>query len=415
MPVYRSILVACLCAFLLFFSAPALAGPCGEFIYLPDAAGKVKVNVTRGGYESYYLLTRQENSAFNRNLKEILDIILDQPFLKPPRGVELRGWLRNWHSPLCNKGPCRGVPINGQGILFFHFLFDSKGKAVPIIVTDNEMDFSINDPEAAIGSNRLLGQGGTDSQGRKITLQIPRLGEINGAAYHRQGRSELLVLSRSSKPLWLPVSREEALKAMIRQQEKEIAALGPISEMPHTDIFKKWLAEKPQRQKEAREMYRELSKSNPTAAEQIKQQSEKLESEMTERFRRDSEKEAARGPTVIKPVILDQRLARHREVLAGMGPEERAAPALFMRHGDPLEPELAPYNSSEGVPLIVVNPDFIDKSLPRTAIQLITIKYDAPWADPNWKDTCEGQNSSILLKYEVVNKTDWGKIIKLMK
>lgn len=399
-------------AAILLYSAPALAGPCGEFIYLPDAPGQVKASVTKGGYESYYRLSRQENAAFNRNLQEVLNVILDQPFLKPPRGVELRGWLRNWHSPLCKKEPCRGVPVNGQGILFFHFLFESKGKAVPIIVTDNEMDFWINDPETAIGANRL---GITDSRGRKITLQLPRMGEINGAAYFREGRSELLVLSRSDKPWWLPVSREEALKAMIRQQEKEIAEIGPISETPYGDIYRKWIAEKPQRQQDAREMYRELKKTNPAVAEQIRQQNEKLEADMTERFRRDSEKETAKRPTVKKPVILDQRLARYREVLAGMSPEERAAPARHMQHEDPLEPELAQCNSPEGVPLIVVNPDFLDKSLPRTAIQLITIKYDAPWADPAWPSTCEGQDPSMLLKFEVVNRTDWGKIIKLLQ
>lgn len=411
MSVFRTALVIVIAA-LLFPPAPALAGPCGEFVYLPNAPGKVKVSVARGGYESYYRLSRQEDAAFNRNLQAVLDIILDQSFLKPPRGTELRGWLRNWHSPLCRKDPCRGVPVNGQGIIFFHFLFDSKGKAVPIIVTDNEIDFSINDPQAAIGSNSL---GITDSQGRKITRQIPRVGEINGAAYFQDGNSELLVLARSERPWWLPVSREEVLKAMIRQQEEEIARLGPISETPYGDIYRKWLAEKPQRQKNAQETYREIKKSNPALAEQIRQQNEKLEADMTERFRRDNEKEAAGGPTVKKPVILDQRLARHREVLAGMGPEERAAPARFMRHEDPLEPELAPFHSLEGVPLIVVNPDFLDKSLPRTAIQLITMRYYAPWTDPAWKSTCEGQNPSMLLKYEVVTKTDWGKIIKLIQ
>jgi hypothetical protein len=45
----------------------------------------------------------------------------------------------------------------------------------------------------------------------------------------------------------------------------------------------------------------------------------------------------------------------------------------------------------------------------------MTVRYSAPWVDPEWLRSCEGQDPANLLKHEVVNKTDWAKIIKLMQ
>lgn len=394
------------------------AGECGEFVYLYDNPGKVKASVTKGGYEKYYRMTKAEDAAFNANLERILDVILEQPHLKPPRGVELRGWLRNWNSASCPpNGPCRGVPVNGQGVLFFHFLFEGKeGKAVPIIATDITMDLRINDLEQAIGYYASFGDGIRDSAGRKLKVLPPRQGELNGAHYFTDGRTGLLVVSRGDRPWWAPVSKEEYLKAMIRGIEKEMAKMEPVSSTPSSDLYRKWLADKPKRDKEAQEVYRGLKKSNPAAAEEIMAQARKMETEMTERFREESESEAAQGPRQVEPVGYEDRLQLFRETLGAMTPAERAAPAYYLDNGNPLEPQLAPAGSDEGQPIVVINPDYFDKKLPRTAIQLMAIRYSGEWvSNPDWKSTCDGRHPSYLLMHQVVNKTDWGKIKAFME
>jgi hypothetical protein len=357
-------------------------------------------------------MTKAEDAAFNGNLKRILDVILEQPALKPPKGVELRGWLRNWHSPFCPpNGPCLDVPVNGQGILFFHFLFEGKdGKAVPIIVTDIELDFWINDIEQAIGYYASFGDV-KDSRGRKLMALPPRLGKLNGAHYFSYGRTGLIVVSQGEKPWWEPVSREEYLKAMIRDIEKETAKMGPVSSSPSGDLYRKWLADKPKRDKDAQEVYRGVKKSNPAAAEQIMEQARKLEADLTERFRKESEKEASQGPRQLNLAGFDDRLERFRETLEAMTPAQRAAPAYYLDNGNPLTPQLAPTGSKEGQPIVVINPDYFDKKLPRTAIQLMAVRYSGEWVvNPDWKNTCDGQHPAYLLMHEVVNKTDWGKI-----
>ncbi len=323
-------------AAVVLFPLSSFAGPCGDFIHRPDEPGKVKVKVEKGGYEKYYRLTKAEDAAFNAHLKKILDIILEQPHLKPPRGTELRGWLRNWRVPACPEGggTCRGVPVAGQGVLHFHRLLEGKGgKVFPIIEADGGMSFSINDLDQALGFDFF----GTDSQGRKIRAMLEFHGDINGAALFRYGwGSELVVIARGDRHWWEPVSREEFLKARIRDIEKEVAKVGKISGTPHGDLYQKWLAEKPKRQKEADDFYREMKKTNPALAESLREQGRKLEAEMTEKFRQESERESAKPPQKWKNPNEDS-LRLHREALEAMPPAERAAPAYHLRKENPLE------------------------------------------------------------------------------
>lgn len=405
--------------FLAFIFCPLYsfaANSCGELVYRPDAPGEIKVKVTRGGYEKYYRMSKGEDALYNNHLKGILDIIIDRPYLRPPRGVELRGWLRNWTTSSCPKEPCLGVPIAGQGVFIYHVLLDYNGKTVPIIASDIETNFSINDLEEALGHYQSFGQ---DSQGRRVAILPDRIGDVNGAALFRiPGQiTEQLIITRNDKPWWLPVSKEEFLKIRIRDLEKEIGELGSISSTPSTDVYKKWLKEKPQREKDAFETYKQLKKSNPALADKIREQNLKLEAEMTERFRRESASEAGKAPAQVQLTAYDGLLTQYRETLESMTSEDRSAPAYYKRNATPLELGLVPAGFHDSSPLVVVNKDYFDKSLPRTAIQIMTVIVSASWiADPNWKNSCDGQHPAIVLMHEVSTKTAWGAIrSKIMK
>jgi hypothetical protein len=403
-------------AFIFYPLCSFAANPCGELILRPDAPGEVKVKVSRGGYEKYYQMSKDEDALYNNHLKGILNIILDQSYLKPPHGVELRGWLRNWTTSSCPKGPCLGVPIAGQGVFLYHVLLDFKGKAVPIIASDIETNFSINDLEEALGHYQSFDQ---DSQGRRIAILPDLIGNVNGAALFRipGHMTERIIITRNNKPWWLPVSKEEFLKIRIRDLEKEIAKLSRVSRTPSADVYQKWLKERPQREKDSLETYKQLKKNNPALADKIREQNLKLEADMTERFRQECEREAEKGPSQVKLTGYDSLLKQYRETLESMSHEDRSTPAYYKRNAPPLELELAPAGSPNTSPLVVINKDYFDKSLPRTAIQIIAVIISASWVvDPNWINSCEGQHPAILLKYEVSTKTDWGAIrSKIMK
>jgi hypothetical protein len=133
---------------------------------------------------------------------------------------------------------------------------------------------------------------------------------------------------------------------------------------------------------------------------------------MTEKLRQESERESARPPQKWENPNEDS-LRLHREALEAMPPAQRAAPAYHLRKENPLEPELA--GSTEGVQLVVINPEYFDKSLPRTAVQIMAVRWSGAWVrDPNWRSTCEGQVPSIQLLHETAVKTNWGSVRSVM-
>ncbi|GFO56102.1 hypothetical protein GMSM_31090 [Geomonas sp. Red276] len=113
-------------------------------------------------------------------------------------------------------------------------------------------------------------------------------------------------------------------------------------------------------------------------------------------------------------VFLPQIVARHRAALERMTPEERKMQARQFTW-DPYEPTLAPVGSEEGRPLVRINPAWYDPSLPRSAFQLIALRFsysgnlnhDAPGK------TVQGDVSPFRV-WQALHTSDWGEIGKAL-
>jgi hypothetical protein len=109
------------------------------------------------------------------------------------------------------------------------------------------------------------------------------------------------------------------------------------------------------------------------------------------------------------------RLERHKAVLAAMSPSQRRAQAMYLRNEDPREPDLAPQGSKEAWPLVIINPEWFDPALPRSAVQLVCITFDfGPSFDPN--DPKPGEDGSVdsLRLWEMKRTIDWKSISSLL-
>lgn len=73
--------------------------------------------------------------------------------------------------------------------------------------------------------------------------------------------------------------------------------------------------------------------------------------------------------------MIPQIVARHREVLADMSPQERAMQARYQMGHDPFGPALAPVGSDLGIPLVKPGTDWIHPALPRSAVQLVVVEF----------------------------------------
>ena len=109
------------------------------------------------------------------------------------------------------------------------------------------------------------------------------------------------------------------------------------------------------------------------------------------------------------------RLARHKAVLAAMAPAQRAAQAMYLRNDDPREPDLAPQKSEKTRPLVVINPEWFDPVLPRSAIQLVSVIFDyGPSFDPD--DPKPGDDGEVegLRLLEMRRTIDWNAVSSLL-
>jgi hypothetical protein len=391
---------------------PAMAD---SYAYAPESIGKVMVGVEKGSYRGYYRLSPAESAAYEQSLQRILNVPLSMPHLKPPVGVTLKGWLRSWHSPQCPGEPCLGVPVVGQGCIFYHYHLVIDGKGVPCSETPFVLDISLNNLEEAMG--RAVDDVLRDPVGRRLRYQPKPVGELDGLPVFEPDGSGtlLLVLAREGRPWWKPVSQETFLQAAIRELEKQVAALPPTTDTPAAELYGKWTAERPKRQAEALRQHEELKQRNPALAETLRQTNEKLERDLTEKFREDLEIEKAKavrsGPKP-KVLTLQDRLDRHRAVLAGMPREDRARQAFYYDAKDPLEPPLG--SAERGQPMAVFEPAYFDSSLPRTSIQLLVIRFGSNLMGPLPPGGPGGLNPGYRALWRSLHETPWSRLKEIL-
>jgi hypothetical protein len=378
-----------------------------EIFYVPDHPGKAHMQVGKD-WDSIWRLSKTEAAAWHKSLQTIIDIIQSQQRLKyPVKGVDVQGWLRAWKSSVCGEKYCPGLIVDGQGYIYYHLFFrDASGKIGPGIEPSGSSSFFINDIEAFLAPV----QGMKDAKGAQICMEPRVSGEIQGFPLYRIGVADVLVLTKRTAKLWIPLTREEFLKSDIKEQAEEIARVAPAS--TPSDTYKKWLTEKPKRQKELREIYTGMKKVNPEMAEEFLMKSEKMEADMSEFYRKESQKTVQ---SLFKPGLSPaDRLERHRQVLRDMSPEERKMQARYLKDdSDPLAPYLAPAGSSEGAPLVVQNPGFFDKKLARTAIQIFAVTFpEAEYfsAEIDNPDSPSFGLPSLILQRYVLKETEWRAI-----
>jgi len=202
----------------LFFTLFALRQPlfAGEFDFLTEHPGKLTATVTG----SHQMVGKGDAAAFKRNLERLRGLLAKQPVFTPPRGVEVIGYFRpNDQQPQTNR-----VPIPGFGYLRFHFYHRNlkSGKPVRICCTTDEIYVSINDP----------GQGfdpyGAAMFPTKVLYEPRQVGELAGfPVYRMDSGNEVILLSKKTTPLWIPLTREEYVRAWLTHWEKEAAQSPP--------------------------------------------------------------------------------------------------------------------------------------------------------------------------------------------
>jgi hypothetical protein len=123
-------------------------------------------------------------------------------------------------------------------------------------------------------------------------------------------------------------------------------------------------------------------------------------------------KEVADSPPI--DTVTPQLLKNHQAALEAMPAEERRLQARYFAW-DPLQPMLAPVGSTQGDPLVRVTPTWFDPHLPRTAFQLIVLRFGfGGGLDPDAPKPPDGDNIAPYRIWQALHTSDWREVSRAL-
>jgi len=192
----------------------------------------------------------------------------------------------------------------------------------------------------------------------------------------------LFVSLPAKPPLFTPITRERAQRWIIdnvrRQADADTSTLAAARRRYEDFISPAGIARRAKGIEEA-------------AASQTKPENQALARRQAEAIdrRREQDLKTAATPKPGSPEARTiERLTQLESRLAAMTPEERRQPAWYTPHAEGVRRldygDIVEAGSPGARPLVVPNPDFYDKSLPKTAMQLVSIP-DAGYVESEFK------------------------------
>jgi hypothetical protein len=190
--------------------------------------------------------------------------------------------------------------------------------------------------------------------GRSIALVLPQKGEVAGFPAYTTSTGDLLfVLSKPGRTPWVPITAEQYVQAVIRSREESIE-----KSVAYSNDRSRWSAKQ---------------------ASEIEDQKKS-----------------------------DEWLAVLRAELDGMTPDQRASEAWYNPDHKPYRSGAVPPDTPGARQLVVINPDYFDHSLPRTALQLITVLVEHMGSHP--EDAWQAYPRRAA---EFANTADWKGVLQL--
>ncbi len=392
------------CAALLVLASLLQQGFC------PDKPGEWKQTVEPDVPREYAVAPAQ-SAAFDKRLGTLLGVLHRAPVFQPPLGFQPRARARWFEPEPCRARPafCRTQLVQAQAVVtLYYFVADEHGQPSWGGEANTAAEIWVNSPEASFVSAGTYDVMGAPwlllPDGRHVEFMPRKTQDLAGFPLYDD---QLLVLTRSSRPYWIPVTRAEYLQALVRHTEGELARDEARLGTP-TDPYQQFLSKREERRSAREKTYQAIKASSPARAEEFLRTSLKMEADIEAGLK-------ARAPSTAMigdPRQLERDLiASLRATLADMPPAERQAQA-WIRFRAPQEGEyyrpLVPAGTAEASPLVAFNPAFFDRSLPRTDWQLLTVRLlsDGRYRSPSFI-------GGIRLR-QLVESADWPAVAALL-
>lgn len=222
--------------------------------------------------------------------------------------------------------------------------------------------------------------------------------------------SLLFVTPPNKPPLFEPIASERAQRWIIdnlkRQASADASILASAQRQYDAFIGAEGRARRAKAIEEAA-----ASQRKPENQEQARRHAIAIDQ------RREQDLKAAATPKAGSPQARTlERLAQLESRLAAMSPEERRGPAWYKRHPDGVRRldygDIVAPGTVGARPLVVPNPGFFDTSLPKTAMQLVSVPYAGHYLSSRAKGEVE---RAIVVPATVVEQLDWRAVAAMLK
>jgi hypothetical protein len=354
---------------LVILLAAIIGGAAGDSTdyYFPDKQGAWQDRIYTEDIFQYYGkelgITLQGAKLFRNKVQSVIDVIRVNPVFNPPMGFQAVS-NSQWR---CEKLKA-SAPRSAEFAVIFYYFVNTNGQPEWGGEANTSFKMSFNLANPLSGYEFLRAPNGFVIYGGP--RETSRVG--NTPVYDE----DLIVLHKPDRSPWIPATCEQYLTAWLQTRAAEIAeTVSAIAAYDTADPYKKFLADKPKRQKAMEETYRQLSRSNPQKAEELRAQWQKMEEGM----------EAGLKNNRIQPMpaenekaleLLRSKVAETRQLLDSMTPSRKASPAWFKPEDQRLGPGLVDPGTPESNVLMVLNPEMYDRSRPSSDIQLIAVKFE---------------------------------------
>ncbi len=345
----RTLILACaagLCA-----ATPAAASEQPEFA--KDIVGGWVRSKTL--HQADARLSKEDAGEFVQKLSGIVNVFRALPALNPPRGVQVRSSLTiPPHAPAVAQSD---HPLPARVVVGLRAYVRSRSsgevwqsrREAPIEVSVNSLPLGLPYAE--------------DSSGH-MYLEPPVVGQLAGSPIYDGG---MVVMTKITRPMFLPVTRERFLLSQIAAARQGLSDYE--GERAHGTPEGSWAEEKEEAIRVFEKSLRGLSKRDPAHADELRKDF-LTRLDVTETVKRQ-EGAYYKLDTQAGVESFSKRIKSLEAELAALSVEERHAPAYLGGPSD--RPSLLSDAGPEARRLVVPNPDFFDRSAPRTSLQTLAI------------------------------------------
>ncbi len=417
-----------------------VGGLAAQTRYLPDKVGKWTLRPPDySAGKDQYGLSPVEKSRFEAKIGALISTIQQCKVFNPPMGIEPQVIAQYYAKPfpaddpdLCENQPCVRHPPGFYFyiLVWYDLLTEPKDRfghldyRAPLVVglvneTAQEVWVAVNNLTRTLGdlpwaAPRRL------PDGRQIRY-MPRetAARVGGVPVYENHLGGHLVLTKRDRAPWMPVTREQFVLALIRERERLMAhqadEMKPRPAPPCDKDYKDWMSGGEERRQTTESAYQTLKKTDPAAAEEFRARMEKLEADnpgwLKQGIANCEELRKKIAQRAAEPVAPDRILESLRGELARMAPAERASPAWYdsLAEGPDASGLVAPH-APRAVELVTTNPDFFDRSRPRTDFQVISVDIEyGPTVGADHANLSQDELPDWRM-YEFLTTTDWQRV-----